>query len=216
MQENAKDKEILGKYDNTFEIKAIKVFKKSGIWELSIRLKQDLMLTDIKAIEESFITAYNLKGVKINIENWSDLENEDELLSKHWEELKLLAYQSNPSLMGFLKDAELSCTENMAYIKVSNKILADFLHAKKCNEIFEVLTKNYLKLNLKFKIDYKDENFPVDEHYNNLIKEEQKLVSVTMSNTANESKSKRVEDKPPEETHLLLYWVEALMIHLLI
>ncbi len=191
MQENAKDKEILGRYDNAFEIKAIKVFKKSEIWELSIKLKQDLMLTDIKAIEESFITAYNLKGVKINIENWSDLENEDELLSKHWEELKLLAYQSNPSLMGFLKDAELSCTENMAYIKVSNKILADFLHAKKCNEIFEALAKNYLKLSLKFKIDYKDENFPVDEHYNNLIKEEQKLVSVTMSNTANDSKPKK-------------------------
>lgn len=191
MQENAKDKEVLEKYDNSFEIKAIKVFKKSETWELSISLKQDLKLTDIKAIEQSFITAYKLKGIKINIENWSNIKNEYELLSKHWEELRLLAYQNNPSLMGFLKEAELSLVENIAYINVQNKILADFLLVKKCDVIFEALVKDYLNLSLKFKIDYKEENFSVDEHYNNLVQEEQKLVSDTMNNTAKGSKSKR-------------------------
>lgn len=191
MQENAKDKGVLGKYNDSFEIKAIKVFKKSETWELSVSLKQDLKLTDIKAIEESFVTAYSLKGVKINIENWSNIGNKNELLSKHWEELRLLAYQNNPSLMGFLKDAELNYKENIAYINVPNKILADFLHAKKCNEIFEALAKDYLKLSLKFKLDYKNENFPVDEHYKNLIQEEQKLIIDTISNTVKEGKAKK-------------------------
>ncbi|MDF2891426.1 MAG: polymerase alpha subunit [Clostridia bacterium] len=190
MQEDAKNKEFLSKYGDSFEIKSIKVFKKTSSWEITLKLKQDLKLTDIKAIEESFIHMYNLKGIQINIENWQCIDSEKEFLDKHWEELKLLAYQNNPSLMGFLKEAELSIKDKVVHIKVPNKILSDFLKAKKCGEIFESFVKSYLKQDLKFKIEYKDEAFPVEEHHNNLMQEEQKLVAETMSGRAKSKPSK--------------------------
>lgn len=188
MQKNAKDKDFLSKYSDSFEIKSIKVFKKSSTWEISLMLKQDLKLTDIKAIEDSFRYMYKLSGVKLNIENWSKAEKQDELLKKHWEELKLLAYQGNPSLMGFLKEAELNIRENIAHIKVSNKVLADFLNAKKCGEIFEGLAKSYLKVDCRFKTEYMEETIAVEEHYNNLAREEHRLVTETMSGLAKSSK----------------------------
>lgn len=191
MEEDASSKEFLSKYADSFEIKSIKVFKKTSSWEITIKLKQDLKLTDIKAIEESFINMYNLKGIQINIEDWQGSNNEKELLDKHWEELKLLAYQNNPSLMGFLNEAELSMKDKVVHIKVPNKMLSDFLNAKKCGEIFERFVLNYLKLKLVFKVEYKDEAFQEEDHHNSLRKEEQKLVAETMSGRAKSSKSSK-------------------------
>ncbi|MDF2591947.1 MAG: polymerase alpha subunit, partial [Clostridia bacterium] len=189
MEEDASNKEFLSKYSDSFEIKSIKVFKKTSSWEITIKLKNDLKLTDIKAIEESFIHMYNLKGIQINIEDWQGMNNEKELLDKHWEELKLLAYQNNPSLMGFLNESELSFKDKVVHIKVPNKMVADFLNVKKCGEIFEKFTLNYLKLDLRFKVEYKDEAFPEEEHHNSLREEEQKLVAETMSGRPKSSKS---------------------------
>lgn len=188
MQEDGNNKNILNKYSDSFEVKSIKVFKKTSTWEITLKLKHDLRLTDIKAIEESFINTYNLKGININIEDWQGIDNEGAFLDKHWEELKLLAYQNNPSLMGFLKEAELSYKDKIVHIIVPNKILSDFLNAKKCGEIFERFVKSYLKLDCKFKIEYKDEAFPVEEHRNTIIQEEQKLVAETMSGRAKVNK----------------------------
>lgn len=203
MQKTIDNIKLLSHYSESFEIKSIKVFKKSSSWEITLKLKQDLRLTDIKQIEESFIRTYNLKGIKINIEGWDCCGNEEAFLQKHWEELKLLAYQNNPSLMGFLKDAVLSVRGGIATIKVPNKILADFLNAKKCGEIFEGFSESYLKLCCKFKIDYLDETFPVEEHYNNLVKEEQKLVVETMSGIAKSSKPSKEGSQGPAPAVIL-------------
>lgn len=191
MEEDASNKEFLSKYSDSFEIKSIKVFKKTSTWEITIKLKNDLKLTDIKAIEESFIHMYNLKGIQINIEDWQGVNNEKEVLDKHWEELKLLAYQNNPSLMGFLNESELSFRDKVVHIKVPNKMVADFLNVKKCGEIFERFTLTYLKLDLRFKVEYKDEAFPEEEHHNSLREEEQKLVAETMSGRPRISKSSK-------------------------
>ena len=204
MEEDASNKEFLSKYADSFEIKSIKVFKKTSSWEITIKLKQDLKLTDIKAIEESFINMYNLKGIQINIEDWQGSNNEKELLDKHWEELKLLAYQNNPSLMGFLNEADLSMKDKVVHIKVPNKMLSDFLNAKKCGEIFERFVQSYLKLNLKFKVEYKDEAFPEEDHHNNLRKEEQKLVAETMSGRSKGSKSSKEGDQTSNTAVVIL------------
>ena len=188
METGSNDKNAVNKYSDCFEIKGIKVFKKSSTWEITLKLKQDLKLTDIKAIEESFIRMYDLKGIKINIEDWQKSGTKEDLLHKHWDELKQLAYQNNPSLMGFLKEAELYIENNIAHIKVPNKILADFLNAKRCPDIFEGYVRNYLRIDCKFKIEYGEENFKSEEHHDNLIKEEQRLVAETMSGRAKAAK----------------------------
>ncbi len=203
MQKTIDNNKLLSNYSESFEIKSIKVFKKSSSWEITLKLKQDLRLTDIKQIEESFIRTYNLKGIKINIEGWDCCGNEEAFLKKHWDELKLLAYQNNPSLMGFLKEAVLSVREGIATIRVPNKILADFLNAKKCGEIFESFVESYLKLCCKFKIDYLEETFPVEEHYNNLVKEEQKLVVETMSGIAKSNKPSKESNQGPAAAVIL-------------
>ena len=184
MQEDANKNSMTREYSDSFEIKSIKVFKKSSSWEITLKLKQDLKLTDIKAIEESFISAYNLKGIKINIENWQQDNSHEELLYKHWEELKLLAYQNSPSLMGFLNEAELEIRDKIVHIKVSNKILADFLNAKKCGDIFESYAQSYLKLDCRFRVEYENECIKAEEHHSNLMQEEKKLVAATMSGQA--------------------------------
>ncbi|MDF2840213.1 MAG: polymerase alpha subunit [Clostridia bacterium] len=195
MQENANNTSINSKYADSFEIKAIKVFQKSSTWEITIRLKQELKLTDIKAIEESFILMYQLKGIKINIENWQENTSHEEFLYKHWEEIKLLAYQNNPSLMGFLNEAELRMEDKVVHIIVPNKILADFLNAKKCGEIFENFVQNYLSRDYRFKIEYKEEGIKAEEHHSNLIQEEQRLVAETMSGKAKSTKASKDADQ---------------------
>lgn len=204
MQKDSKKKDLLSKYHNAFEIKSIKVYKKSGSWDLTISLKEDLKLTDIKAIEQSFIHMYQLKGVSITVENWKTSGSGQELLQKHWDELKLIAYQGNPSLMGFLKEAELEFTDQLAQITVPNKILSDFLNAKKCSFIFEELVQCYLKLQYKFIIRYKEEDIRAEDHYNNLVREEQRLVNETMSGKITSSKPSKDGSQAKEAVHIIL------------
>jgi DNA polymerase-3 subunit alpha (Gram-positive type) len=203
MQKTIDHHKPLSSCSSSFEVKSIKVFKKSSSWEITLKLKQDLRLTDIRQIEESFMRTYHLKGIKMNIEGWDCCGSEEAFLQRHWEELKLLAYQSNPSLMGFLKEAVLSLRNGIATIKVPNKILADFLNAKKCGEIFESFAKKYLQLCCPFKIDYLDETFSVEEHYDNLVKEEQKLVVETMSGIAKSTKPNRESSQGPAAAVIL-------------
>ncbi|MFZ5352038.1 MAG: PolC-type DNA polymerase III [Bacillota bacterium] len=178
-----KAENLLDKYNELFEIKSLKVFQKSRKWELSVKLKDFSHIKDIKIIEDTLASAYNLSDVKITVEQGLQLIQESSsVIKNHWSDIKQMVFSKNPSLMGFLKDSTIDVLDNNAVITVPTKVIADYLLVRKCDRLFEGCINDYFKLNNRVIIKYKEETFKEEEYLEKIIQEEEKIIKSVLEN----------------------------------
>ena len=191
-----KDTDVFEQYSGSLEIIGIRVFKKSKKWELQVNVKKPVSLLEIKRLEEKLCKAYELKEVKIFI-NESTLEvDREQVLRTRWGEVKDLLISNYPAFTGFLKDSVFEVSGSKCLITVPTKLVSDYLHVRKCDQLIEKYIKEYLKIDVTISIKYESECCISEDYYEEFAEQESRLIKETISMTKGAyGKSKNGEDK---------------------
>ncbi len=198
MQSKAKEKvNYIEQHRDKFEVAGIKVYKKSRVWELGIRLKNLMSITELRRIEAAIAKEYDLKEVRlIIIESQPGQEGQAPILS-HWDELRALLINKNPALTGFLKESELEQSGHKLVVTVMTKEGADYLYAKKCDKTLEKYIKDYLNADVKVSIQYVNECLKKEEYFSGYLEEESRMVEAALK-PQRQGKDGKDKGKPGE------------------
>lgn len=199
MQSNAVScKAFMEQFSDKFEVKRLKVNTKQRAWELEIKVKSMLPLSELSRIEENLCQEYKLARAKFTIQDGLSADING-IVDNYWGDIKDLVVKTNPSFIGFLKDSQVSVRDGRVFVKVANKDIASFLNLRKCDSIFEKYISDYLQTSCKVVIDSDNERIEHEEYVNSVLEEESKIVEQALkaqkTKTA-DSRSSRTEEAP--------------------
>ena len=131
MQNDMKlDSNLFLQYKDKFELKKIRVLKKTREWELIISLKGFIPIPELGEIESAIAEYFKLNKVRIIIYESSVSLSADELVKSYWEDLIKAVIASNPSFTGFIMDSNVQLENNVIRITVKSEEAAKYLTAK--------------------------------------------------------------------------------------
>ncbi|MGE5629846.1 MAG: PolC-type DNA polymerase III [Caulobacteraceae bacterium] len=188
--------EFLGQFGDKFELKKIKVMKKAKEWELIVKLKSLISISEVSRIEEEISGHFGLNRARITISG-SDVElGPEEFINTHWTDLKDYIVSSSPAFTGFLKDTVVSVENNIIYITVTTKEAAIYLTSKKFGELVEQYINDYFNLNSRVMVKYNEtEKQDAEEYIKSYQEEENKIVIEALKTNNKNSKGKDPEQK---------------------
>ena len=209
MQNDMKlDSNLFLQYKDKFELKKIRVLKKTREWELIISLKSFIPIPELGEIESAIAEYFKLNKVRIIIYESSVSLSADELVKSYWEDLIKAVIASNPSFTGFIMDSNVQLENNVIRITVKSEEAAKYLTAKKCNDIIERYINDYFNISLHVSICAdNEEKYCEDEYLKCYFEEENKIITEALkpiksdnSGKAKENKDELIMGKPFKDT----------------
>jgi len=184
------------KYKDKFELKKIRILKKTREWELMISIKELISISELNKIETQIAEYFSLNKARIVIDESSVTMSADEFVNSHWEDLKKLIIAQNPSFTGFLMDTLICCENNTIKLTVTSKEAANYLISKKCHSIISQYIKDYFNFNAQVVICFNEEEKCSDDEYLKCyVEEENKIVAEALKPKKGENgKSKERKD----------------------
>jgi DNA polymerase-3 subunit alpha (Gram-positive type) len=181
-------------YKDKFELKKIRIMKKSREWELIISLKGLISISELNKIETTIAKYFGLNRVRMVIDESSVIMDTDELIKSHWEDFKNITIANNPSFTGFLMDASIRLDNNVIKIVVTSKEAEEYLISKKCHQIMAQYIKDYFNINSQVSICFNgDDGLCEDEYLKCYFEEENKMIDEALKPKNGGSKGKAKE-----------------------
>lgn len=188
--------QIFQQYRDKFELKKIRVMKKSREWELVISLKGLISISELNKLEGQIASQYGLNGVRIVIEESAVSLGADEFIASHWEDLKSVIIANNPSFTGFLMESAVYNENNTIKLKVASKEAAGYLISKKCNSLVAQYIKDYFNIDSQVLICFNEEEKLCSEEYMKCyIEEENKIVAEALKNHKSDSSKDKAKER---------------------
>jgi DNA polymerase-3 subunit alpha (Gram-positive type) len=171
-------------YKDKFELKKIRIMKKTREWELIVSLKGLISIIELNKIEAQIMEHFSLSKVRIVIDESSVIIGENQFIKSNWEDLKKVIIANNPSFTGFLMDTLIEIDNNIIKLKVPSKEAANYLVSKKCNNIVAQYIKDYFNIDFQVFIYFNDEEKLCSEEYMKCyFEEEYKVVAEVMKSS---------------------------------
>jgi DNA polymerase III subunit alpha, Gram-positive type len=179
MQSNTRiNSEFFLQYKDKFELKRIRILKKTREWELVISLKGLILISELNKIEAQISEYYGLNRVRTVIEDSLVSIGAEEFIASHWEDLKSVIIANNPSFTGFLMNTNLHHENSTLKLIVASKEAASYLISKKCHSIVAQYIKDYFNINSQVLICFNEEDkLCSDEYMKCYLEEENKIVA---------------------------------------
>lgn len=177
MQSNTKlEEDFFAQFGDKFEINKIKVSKKAKEWEIIVRLRRLISISEISRIEESIRSCYGLNRVRISIGESAVSVKPEEFAKNHWEDLKNVILNNSPAFTGFLKDATAEAAVDRIIVKVATKEAAGYLSSKKFELMVENYIRDYFNLSTRVLLKYDGNERQDDEEYIKTYEEEESKI----------------------------------------
>ncbi|HPL53171.1 MAG TPA: PolC-type DNA polymerase III [Bacillota bacterium] len=187
MQNNTKlESDFFMQYGDKFELIKIRVMKKSREWELVIKLKEIVPISELYKIEERVTENFGLNGAHIVVDESSFNIDTKEFIDSQWEDLRKAIIADNPSFTGFIMDSSICLDNNIIKLISPSKEAASYLTLKKCHNIISEYMKKYFSIDSQVLIcSNGEERFCEDEYLKCYLEEENKIVAETMKQNRN-------------------------------
>ena len=178
---------LIEQVQKDFQIKNLRVFKKSSKIEMVLIPKDLEALKKLRGIEANGPKALGADTFSVKLEVEGDF----------WPFLKELLFLKFPGFTGFLRGETVSWHNDVFEIVLNDMTSANWLRAKKVNLTLEKLYEEYFNGNIRIRIEVSNECIRNEEGHC-FYEEEAKIVRTLMQNISSESSQgkKPVEKKP--------------------
>ncbi len=189
------DTDFFAQYKDKFQIKKIRVMKKTREWELIISLKKLIPISELNKIEAHIAESCGLNKVRMIIEESAFSISADEFVKSHWGDLKKVIIDNNPSFTGFILDSQIQLEDKIMKLVVQSKEAAGYLTSRKCPGIVAQYMKDYFNVECQVMICFNEEERLCEEEYLKCyFEEENKMVAEALKSSEN----KKTKDKNKE------------------
>jgi len=182
---------LIQQVQKDFQVKNLRVFKKSRKIEMVLAPKSFESLRKLRGIEEGGPKALGVDTLAVKLEIEGDF----------WPYLKELLFLKFPGFTGFLRGETVSWHNDIFEIVLNDMTAVNWLRTKKVNITLENLYKEYFDRDIRIRIEEAKECIR-DEEGHCFYEEEAKLVKALMEGmTAEANQNTRSEKKPDKSNN---------------